>query len=345
MDAPRPVNAAANLGAPAAGNVVTACAAFAVSKGLTPDEITEALGVTLPQLLAPPQSLSETLLPPLLVLLADRFPGESIPLQMVQMAPASIFGIVGEVGNLAPDLRTALQTHLRFIRLISREVRVQTTEVPGGLRVALAHPNDAIDRGLGAELALGMSARRLRETLGLDRALLRVEFSHRPNAPLQRYSEFFRVPVTFERDANALTYRQSALSFPLSPNARAHFEAGLRHLQLLHDAMITAQHTVDDEVRRAIAANAVSGDYRAESVARALNVSVRTLQRRVRDRGESLRALLEQAREDNARRLLEDRSLPVLEVAMMLGYTTESAFRRAFRKWTGKTPVGYRRHM
>ena len=59
--------------------------------------------------------------------------------------------------------------------------------------------------------------------------------------------------------------------------------------------------------------------------------------------GLSVRALIDQTREANARALLGDRSLSLDDVAFLLGYSNESALRRAFKRWTGETPSAFRR--
>lgn len=68
-------------------------------------------------------------------------------------------------------------------------------------------------------------------------------------------------------------------------------------------------------------------------------MSLRSLQRAVRARRTTVRALLQSTRADQAQRLLRDRRLGVEEVAYLLGYSEARAFRRAFRRWTGQSPA------
>lgn len=89
-------------------------------------------------------------------------------------------------------------------------------------------------------------------------------------------------------------------------------------------------------------ANGRRGEYGVEALARALGLSTRSLQRQVRGEGTTLRALVEEARLRHAQRLLADPALTVDEVAFMVGYSAESAFRRAYRRWTGRSPAAER---
>lgn len=80
---------------------------------------------------------------------------------------------------------------------------------------------------------------------------------------------------------------------------------------------------------------------RAE-LARKLNLSERTLQRRLAEEGCSYPQLLADTRRQLAEQHLRDGRLPATEIALLLGYSEPSVFFRAFRQWTGLTPGEYR---
>jgi AraC-like DNA-binding protein len=65
---------------------------------------------------------------------------------------------------------------------------------------------------------------------------------------------------------------------------------------------------------------------------------VRTLQRRLDARGLTWQQLLDQTRAGLAREYLRDRSLSLGDIALLLGFSEQSAFNRAYRRWTGTTP-------
>lgn len=78
-----------------------------------------------------------------------------------------------------------------------------------------------------------------------------------------------------------------------------------------------------------------------EHVARLLRMPVRTLQRRLRQSGFSYSALVEETRFELACRLLDEPHAQVAAVAKALGYTDQSSFSRAFRRWSGMSPREY----
>lgn len=78
-----------------------------------------------------------------------------------------------------------------------------------------------------------------------------------------------------------------------------------------------------------------SGPVQASTLARALHMSVRTLQRRLDAEGTSFQVLFDAVRGEIARQRLEQPTSSVTEVARQLGYENRRAFLRAFRRWTG----------
>jgi AraC-like DNA-binding protein len=85
------------------------------------------------------------------------------------------------------------------------------------------------------------------------------------------------------------------------------------------------------------------GEPSIEHLAPRLGVSVRSLQRRLREAGTSYKQVLDQVRHDLALRYLTAGELSIGEVAFLLGFSEPSAFHRAFKRWTGSTPGEFRR--
>jgi AraC-like DNA-binding protein len=147
-------------------------------------------------------------------------------------------------------------------------------------------------------------------------------------------------PAVFNAGANQVRFPASYLERRLatgdSASAQALAEQCERELSLIGDAQ-----SIADRVR-ALLADAARGYPDLESVARRLHVSGRTLKRKLQQEGLSFLQLLDEARRRDSERLLGDATLAIAEVAERLGYTDPASFTRAFRKWTGTTPSGWR---
>jgi AraC-like DNA-binding protein len=89
--------------------------------------------------------------------------------------------------------------------------------------------------------------------------------------------------------------------------------------------------------------NRLNGDSDMAIVAQALNLSTRTLIRRLQAEGVSFHQVKDKLRQDIALRLLRDSDQPVENISAQVGFESLTAFHRAFKVWTSSTPLAYRR--
>jgi AraC-like DNA-binding protein len=140
--------------------------------------------------------------------------------------------------------------------------------------------------------------------------------------------------------ATAIQFPRSLLSCPLaSAGTRVLDRAAERRPDLDLDALPTdfvgcVQVTLDTLV--------ASGRTEMRTLADVVGSSVRTLSRRLADHGWTFRELLDHSRFSLARRRLVDTSVKVTDIAFEAGYSDSAHFTRAFRRWTGQSPVAYR---
>ena len=96
---------------------------------------------------------------------------------------------------------------------------------------------------------------------------------------------------------------------------------------------------------RDVLATSLDEDLSLQDVADRLPLSLRTVQRRLKQEGASFRAIKAQLRRNRALAIMENTSHSISEVAAELGYTETSAFFRAFVHWTGEAPSSYRKRL
>ena len=73
-----------------------------------------------------------------------------------------------------------------------------------------------------------------------------------------------------------------------------------------------------------------------------LSMSSKTLERRLGERGESFSALSDAIRQDLAKQYLRETDFRLEQIAYLTGYSEPAALVRAFKRWTGKTPMAFR---
>jgi AraC-like DNA-binding protein len=162
-----------------------------------------------------------------------------------------------------------------------------------------------------------------------------------PADAVAAYRTTFGVTPRFGGPSNTATFDVAHLDRPLpqaNPQTVAVCEAQCRALVSARRGRTGIAH----EVRELLAGlGALGGDM--NEVAATLNVSVRTLRRRLAEAGTSFRALLDEVREALAEQMLAGSALSVEDVAVRLGYAEASSFIHAFRRWKGVTPAAYAR--
>ncbi len=321
-----------------------AVVAFALSRGLTITEIQDATGINCQELMDPEARLPDNVVPHLWLLLGDRFPQAPITLEMAKAAPFSIFGGLADGAQYADDLQTAIDLLIKNRSIIADrlEIELRTTETEAVL--STYHPADEIDGGRAAEMGSAIAVRLLHNFLGLQDCIAGVRFAHAPHSDIEHYASYFGVPVEFEVAETALLLRPEKLSARIKYANAALFKYVETHFAGLQlQLAATAQDSNELEaLRRAVAQNAVTGEYGAAAAAAAANMSLRSAQRLTAHHGQSLQRMIDQVREDQAKEFLSDSNIDLNSVSLLVGYSDDRAFRRAFQRWTGQSPSDYR---
>ena len=102
------------------------------------------------------------------------------------------------------------------------------------------------------------------------------------------------------------------------------------------------QDNIAGELKRKLADLLARGEANADAACRALKLSRRTLQRRLKAEKTSFQKILNEVRAELAVKYLEDARLKSLEIAMLLGYSSLSSFTTAFKSWYDMPPAEYR---
>ena len=316
---------------------------FAIARGISPERITAETGLTQTDLLDPDARLPQGIIPKIWHLLTSTFPGEVLSIEMAKATPFSIMGIMAQGLGYAPTMRAALELLQRNGPVLSDGLEITVTERDDEIEMVTDHPMLVVDEGAAAELAYALGRRVVVEIGGLKDAIVRVDFAHKPFGPIDVYEAFFEAEVRFEQGVNRAVLRRHLFDRPVPHANEMLFSYVRQHLDRTRRKLADA--AMPEDLRRvygAVSKNAESGDYGAASIARRMNMSLRSLQRLTRQHGLEVRQLIDEARAENARQLLTDTTLSTDMIAHVLGYSDDRAFRRAFKRWSGQTPSEYR---
>lgn len=167
-----------------------------------------------------------------------------------------------------------------------------------------------------------------------------VAMMHDGQGRKRAYERFFGCPVTFSAPSSELRITASILDTPM-PLQDAETSAICQQQCQLLLARMSKSGGFTERVRQLIVAR--PGYFPdIEHVAARLNITSRTLRRRLADEDNSYQQVLNDVRYQLAREYLSTSSLPVEEIASMLGYSTPGNFTHAFKRWHGSTPRHFR---
>ena len=320
---------------------------YAVGRGVSVSSVHSLTGLSRFDLLDPEDRLPEDVVPLIWTLLCKAYPGELLTLHMASGTSLSYFGSLAQCVQHADTLRSALQTFVRYQAILADRLYLDLAESDTEGIFRWHQPMDEIDGGCSTEVTLAMLKQLVQSILGVDDFLVRVEFGHSPHQLSQPYGTFFGALVHFQQPCNALVFRRAALDLPVlqrDPHLFKYIQGNLDlHLKKCGQPSTYASPLSD--LQDAIARNAEGGEYTAEALAQQMNMSLRTLQRLAKEHSFTIRQLLDNARAERAQQLLDDPALGIEAVSAQLGYSDDRAFRRAFKRWTGKTPAEFRQQL
>ena len=254
--------------------------------------------------------------------------------------PWGSYGMLARASHGAPTLGVALARWCRHHGLLTTDVRFQLTVAGQDARVLLA---DRLPARAPREFALlsllrnvhGLACWWIDSRIALHAA--EFPFAAPPHADV--YAALFPGPVVFGAPAAALHFDARYLAQPLRRDGPA-LDAMLRHALPLMVRPYRRDRLLALRVRQLLQREPA---HTAETLAAALALSARTLQRQLALEGVGLQALKDEQRRARATDLLQRSQRPIKQIAREVGFGNDKSFSRAFRAWTGTSPDECRR--
>jgi AraC-like DNA-binding protein len=182
--------------------------------------------------------------------------------------------------------------------------------------------------------------RMCRSLIGHDYSPLRIEFRRARPARIEDFERLLRAPLLFDAAQTRLVFDSAAIERPLdggNPELARHNDAiALQYLSQIE------RDNLQGRVRDVLTQRLARGEPSQEEVAELLNMSARTLQRKLGDGGTTYKEILDETRRVLALAYLSAPRHSVSDVTYLLGFSAGSSFTRAFRRWTGQSPSDWR---
>ena len=256
--------------------------------------------------------------------------------------PLNLFGLYGYALMSAPSLRNALALAYKYVEL-SFAFLEHTFTVEGDMAVMnmSSQVYAADDLALIAERELAATFMIVKGLLEHDDFLAGVRVAHEPRFTRSCYEQTFHCPVEFNTPTYQLLIPNKLLDVPLLHSDSATAALCIEKCELFK-ARLEQDFDIVAEVEELLLSN--PGRFpKIDDMAKMLNVSGRTLRRRLNDKGSRYQLIVDDIRYRLAKEYLETTSLSIEQIALSLEYSDPANFSHAFKRWSGVSPQFYRR--
>lgn len=275
---------------------------------------------------------------------AERLTGDSdIGLHVGEQIKPNQYGVLGLSIMNCKTLEEAVQRHTRYENLVCN-VAMSRYQISDG-QVELTWDTCAPEATRHiAEENVASWVTFARWISGTDLSPSSIQFKHEIPASVVEHQRIFRCPVTFGGDRVKVTFPASFLKLSL----RQYDPMMLAMLDKYAERLLLQLNSADsfvDQVKAAISAHLQSGEVSLRHIAATMDLSERQLQRKLKEEALTYQGVLDETRKALALKQIEDDMVDFSEITFLLGFSDQSAFQRAFKKWTDQTPGQYRKQL
>ena len=260
-------------------------------------------------------------------------------------APCRIghFHLMGSLVVHSANLEEVIRQSIRCYRLFSDDIEIRLNLNAEEVELSLIHHRPELDPdSFLAEWLLMVWHRLIGWLIGRKIVLSHAHFSHPLPAHFDEYRFIYPCKCHFEQPRTSIFFSKNYLSMPVT---RTPAELDEFILSSPRDLLIW---TVDDDslstrVRGLLEGFDESGLPNLDWVSEQLHTTSYTLSRKLKAEGTSYQAIKDNLRRDQAIMMLTRQNLSIGEISSQLGFAEPGAFSRAFKHWTGVSPLTYRK--
>ena len=275
--------------------------------------------------------------------MAEQINVTELPVHVGASMRCDEYGALGLAWKAAPTLMASCLRIERYARIWTGVVTYELRHHPIGTLLILHREGERrLGLRLSNEATLASAVSLARQVCPVPFSPLEVFVQHKEPKSKAFHEAWFGCPVTFNADLDAVLISQEAME-----RANILGDEGIsRYLMSDLDRELARVETpppMVGEAKDAIAQCLNEGTPRIADIAKGLGLSARSFHRRLSEHGVNFQTLTEETRRELAEGLLQDKQYSLAEVAYLTGFSEQSSFTRAFKRWLGTTPASYRK--
>jgi len=327
-------------------NVLNALFAYAAGRGFDRDAVLAAGGLSPAALNTSDERVPSSVLFGVHRALDTLTEADTWALGVADAVPKGSYGIAEYIFRSQPSLLDSFHVIVRYSCLLSEVSQLGLRTAGTDVVFEAVHVDPEL-RGPNLHRTLYQTL--LSSIMHVAREITTPEFApfrvtlpfEPPSGDTSKYRAVFGCIPEFETSPAALHFDAATLaSVPRAadPNLSSILQSHADELI----SRVTSHDEFVNQVRRVLLQQLHGRDSSLHAIARLLSTSNRSLQRRLADSGYTFKTLLDETRYDLARQYLSDSKISIDEIAFLLGYSDNSAFVKAFKRWGEVTPGEYR---
>ena len=312
------------------------------SYGVDSKKLFHSVGLDLESLKKPSERISTSLMVDIWQKSIELTKDPYIALKVVRKSKPTAFSALGMALAASKNIYDAMQRTSRYSSLINDDAvtSVEESEDEVAFRIIRKNKNRSQEYFPGVEAMLGcmfdlacsFSSNTLRAKA--------VYFEHDFKADKKPFEEFFKCPVFFLSDSNRIVFNKGDV---FEQNTFSNALLTITLDEWIEDQLTTLNKDIlSSRVIKYLLKNMAYGEIDLHKVSREFSLGPRLLQRKLKDEGTSYTKLLDDCRCKLALKLISHNKMSLTEITYILGFSDQSNFSRAFKRWTGIAPQLYK---
>ena len=279
----------------------------------------------------------------LLLRLEQNLAKPALGLEIAKYVQPKHIGIIAYIAMSCENLQQAMQRYHELHRLIFDGSPLEVEMMDQYVAIRWAPLPFNMSELITDEIAIALMMEFLKYALtSADLYLHEVHFSHPAPKNVHLYEQYFHCKVRFNQAKSQMILPAQELSRSFKNSDSTLQQLLLQQAKSLMEQLPNLHTHSAHDIQQTIVQGLQTGDFQIESIAARMNLSVRQLQRQLQQRDTTFQQLVQDIRRIISKQYLNETHLSLQEIALLLGYSEQSAFQRAFKQWTGMTPQQWR---
>lgn len=273
----------------------------------------------------------------------DRTLGPGFSVRVGQQMKIEDYGVLGLSWRTCSKAGEIFERSERYFKLLSNTYVFKVEKNRDISKIHLFR--EAYRRGveLSNEATFSAAVVVLRATTETEISPVGVSFKHDPPKDMKSYDRAFQCPILFNQSHTYISYKTADLATRTAKADASINKFLVERVEEETKGIEVSPNKIALDVGRLIKDALPSGIPSIDHVGEHVGMSSRTLTRRLSESGVSFRGLIKKIQGEISKELLLNSSKSVGEIAFQTGFSEQSAFNRAFKRWTGQSPIEFRK--